>query len=222
VVVDNASTDGSAETAELLGGRVVRLTKNIGFSAANNLGFALTESKFVAFVNPDVRTTSASLIKLGQVIEKHNCLVAPQLIYPNGLLQPNGRGAPTLVRKVLSRLLEGYGTESGYYKIAEEGNLLEVAWLMGAVICGSRESLASLGPWNESYFLYYEDSDLCLRASSLGMKCFVLGSEKWTHRWDRATERFRVLPWIRELSSAYIFYTTYPELVFGKVGKHET
>lgn len=216
IVVDNASRDGSADLAERLGAIVVRLNKNVGFSKANNLGFAEARSEFVAFVNPDVKIDTHSLIPLANTIIDRGGIVAPQLVYPNGDKQPNGRGLPYLTHKLASRLSKQSRVRDEYYKYARPNEVLEVAWLTGAAVCGSSEDFRILGPWDETFFLYYEDADLCLRAKANGIKSYVLGGQIWTHRWDRATSSLALLPWIREVSSACRFYSRYPYLLIPK------
>ena len=216
IVVDNASEDGSADFAETLGAEVVRLNRNVGFSRANNLGFAKANSKFVAFVNPDVRVNSESLVMMESIILERGCILAPHLVYPSGEKQPNGRGLPYLSHKLVSRVSKRSKVLSRYYQYAQTDEVLEVDWLMGAVVCGSSEDFRLLGPWDETFFVYYEDADLCLRAKSRGIRSFVIGSQVWTHRWDRATSKFTLKPWIREATSAARFYSRYPNLLIPR------
>uniref|UniRef100_UPI003CFAFC34 glycosyltransferase n=1 Tax=Campylobacter coli TaxID=195 RepID=UPI003CFAFC34 len=61
IVVDNASTDDSVSVARAAGAEVIQLSENIGFGAANNLGFEQADSPYVGFVNPDVRVDFDSL-----------------------------------------------------------------------------------------------------------------------------------------------------------------
>ncbi len=71
LVVDNGSTDGSAEIAELAGARVVRLPENLGFAAAVNRGLAASHSRFVALVNNDVELHPEWLARLLAALDSH-------------------------------------------------------------------------------------------------------------------------------------------------------
>lgn len=212
IVVDNCSTDSSVVTAQSLGARVIELGRNAGFSAANNAGLQESAGRYVAFVNPDVVIDWNGLADLEQLIDESGGLVSPQLLNPNGTQQPNGRGAPCLISKIRNRL--GGGSGSGYQVIAGPGETKYVSWLIGAVVTGSSESFAKLRGWDESYFLYYEDKDISLRAWKAGMPVLLCGDVTWTHSWARETQRFSLGPWKREIGSALRFYSREPRLLF--------
>ena len=214
VVVDNNSSDNSIEVARSIGARVIGLDENLGFGTANNVGFQKTNSQFVAFVNPDVTPKLADLAKLEKVLaDNPRALVAPQLIYDDGSLQPNGRGKPYLAYKVLHRLRPPL-VEKAYRRYAQPGQIVEVDWLTGAVIAGAWAHLASLGPWDEEFFVYYEDTDLGLRNNKSGGKNLLVGDANWVHGWARETSGGLSLPaWRNEFRSASSFYRRYPALL---------
>lgn len=221
IVVDNASSDGSAEEAERLGARVFKLTENVGFGRANNIGFREAMGDLVAFVNPDVAVDVDSFDHLEDHVLAGGGLVAPQLVYGGGELQPGGRAAPSLSNKVLSRL-GVRRVKDAYYIIAREGESRYVAWVIGAVVAATKRDwlrLGDPGPWDEKFFVYYEDSDLGLRAWSNGMTVRVVGGVRWIHSWSRATMRFRLTPWILEVTSMAKFYVRYPDLILGSGGR---
>ena len=213
VVVDNNSSDRSREVAARLGARVIRLGKNVGFSRANNIGFGSTDAPYVAFVNPDVTPCFESLSKLSAAIDASpDTLVAPQLVNSDGTLQPNGRGKPYLWLKVLHRLAPRR-VETAYRRYAKPGEAVEVDWLTGAVIAGSRERLYLLGaagPWDEKFFVYYEDTDLGLRNLANGGRNALVGDANWIHGWDRATTTASLPAWRNEIASLIKFYYKYP------------
>ena len=214
IVVDNASVDESRVVAKHFGARVIALPKNRGFGAANNIGFWASDSQYVAFVNPDV-TVKLSDLELLETVLQHDtrALVAPQLRNSDGSLQPNGRGKPHLAFKVLHRLWPKL-VDSKYRRYAGAGELIDVDWLIGAVIAGTRDHLAELGPWDDKFFVYYEDADLCLRNSALGGRNLLVGDANWTHGWARETQgAFKISAWKHELGSMFKFYKRYPNLL---------
>ena len=222
IVVDNNSSDESVDVAKRLGARVISLSENIGFGAANNVGFSASASDYVGFINPDIVVKAEDLSGLEEVIDNTGGLVAPQLTDPDGASQPNGRGYPFLLEKVRNRL-ERNDTASTYRRIAKRGQDLEVVWIMGAVVLGQRDQLQSLGPWDERFFVYYEDSDLGLRAGALGIPCTVTGKFHWIHGWARETTSLRWAPWKLEFPSMAKFYARYPRLLspFPRItGRH--
>jgi N-acetylglucosaminyl-diphospho-decaprenol L-rhamnosyltransferase len=219
IVVDNASADGSAETAEELGATsVIRLPENIGFGAANNLGYTQARGEHIAFVNPDLTIDLTSLQMLEASLAREPGVIGPQLIYPDGDPQPSGRGLPSLANKVLSRLGRAR-TVRQYYIYAEPGEERYVGWLVGAAVVATRatfDRLGEEGPWDRRFFVYYEDSDIGLRAWRLGIPVRVVGDARWTHGWARDTSGgFRWRAWVIEFRGAWAFYTRYPALVFG-------
>lgn len=215
IVVDNNSSDNSAQVAEQLGATVIRSEKNLGFGGANNLGYRRSTSPYVAFVNPDVTVDLESLEALEEVIDAEQALVSPQLLNSDGSLQPNGRGLPVLTHKVLNRLRPA-AVEGVYRIFAQPGEVVEVPWVIGAALASNRAVFDRLGPWDEYFFIYYEDADICLRARKLGIKTLLIGNARWLHGWARATAKLNkssFAAWKLEFGSMYKFYTRYPHLI---------
>lgn len=219
IVVDNGSSDDSVTVAEALGARVVRVGGNRGFSAANNLGLAQARGDYIAFVNPDVALDTSSLQALAAAIDTTGGLVVPQLLNDDGSLQPNGRGMPLLVHKIWNRLGVRVA-RNGYRITAESDESKFVFWAIGAAVAMSAETARRLHGWNERFFLYYEDKDLCIRGWRAGLPTVLVGSVRWTHGWVRATRRLRLAPWAREISSLVKFYSKYPEFLAGPRAVH--
>lgn len=217
IVVDNSSSDGSADLAEALGATlVIRLDENLGFASSNNAGLAAARGSFIGFVNPDVRVDYSDLPGLRRIAEQDRAIVSPQLVNQDGTLQPNGRGFPLLLDKVRNRLGGEERLRDRYLLFSETEEPRKVCWLMGASIFSSREALDELGAWDPHFFLYYEDKDFCLRAWKAGFPVLLVPSSKWTHGWARETVTLSVTPWKRELSSMLKFYRRYPEFLLGK------
>ncbi len=213
LVVDNASHDDSAATARSLGGQVTVLPRNQGFAAANNVALHAARGRHVAFVNPDVTVDYDDLSRLSRHLDTaaEPVLLAPQLLEPDGTLQPNGRGVPTLRRKIGHRL-EGQH-EDGYRIFAETDSARYISWAMGAAVIGRRSTLMTLGGWDERFFVYYEDHDLGLRAWRHGVPVVLLGDVRWTHGWARETSGRSWAAWKLELGGMTKFFSRYPSLV---------
>lgn len=217
LVVDNDSSDRSVDVARSLGARVLALDENLGFGAANNVGFRAASGEYIAFVNPDVTIDFDSLPILEAAVLGGGGLVSPQLTFDGGSLQPNGRLAPSFSNKVFSRLGRR-GTIDRYHVYAGAGERIYVAWFIGAAVVAARADFARLGthgPWDERFFVYYEDSDLGLRAWRAGLTVRVIGDAKWEHSWSRDTMRMRLRPWMLEFASMAKFYSRYPDLIIG-------
>jgi N-acetylglucosaminyl-diphospho-decaprenol L-rhamnosyltransferase len=211
IVVDNNSSDSTVSVAHDLGAEVFSLANNRGFSAANNIGLDAATSRYVCFVNPDVTVDTDSLDLLAVEIARTGGLVAPQLLNADGSLQANGRGFPIIWNKILHRLRpSSQRVREGYLRLATDDNAKVACWVMGAAVAGDRLTLQQLGGWDDRYFLYYEDKDLCLRAWRAGHPVNVIGSVRWTHGWARETTSLHWTPWRREMASMARFYSRYP------------
>jgi GT2 family glycosyltransferase len=213
IVVDNASTDHTKEIALQLGAEVIPMSANLGFSAANNKGLAVSLSEYVAFVNPDVTIAWPTLVRLAADIDEFDALVAPALRNTDGSPQPNGRGLPFLVDKVGHRGLRLPFQRLDQYLPEIQAGVTAIAWAMGAALCARRTSFNKIGGWNDSFFIYYEDHELGLRAWSNDVPVLLDPQVKWVHGWARGTAGFNLQAWKHELASSWRFYRRYPELL---------
>jgi GT2 family glycosyltransferase len=173
------------------------------------VGLSIAQGEYIAFVNPDVQVDFGSLNVLKDSIDKRGSLVAPQLLNIDGTLQPNGRGFPTLQNKIANRTGRRI---SRYFITADSSTSRYVCWVIGAALSGKRETFEQIDGWDERFFIYYEDSDICLRAWAMGIAVEVTGFVNWTHGWKRETTSFRLSPWIHEVASMSKFYLRYPDL----------
>ncbi|MFD1717388.1 glycosyltransferase [Georgenia deserti] len=211
IIVDNASVDDSVDVGRSYGARIIELRENRGFSRANNVGLAAASGRYVGFVNPDLAVRGADLPRIAAHLDRgREHLVVPQLLGPDGRDQPNGRGVPTVVRKVRNR---SASPSTGYRVVAEPGEDRYVAWAMGAAVFGLRGTFEALAGWDERFFVYYEDHDLGLRAWRRGVPVVLHGGIRWVHGWARETTELRVRPWMLEIQGAWKFYTRYPHLL---------
>ena len=217
IVVDNGSTDGSADLARSLGATVViERNANLGFSSSNNEGFRSARGSFIGFVNPDIRINFDDLAQLHSVAEAENAILSPQLLNADGSLQPNGRGFPLLMHKVRNRLGDEARLLGQYLLYSDSTEPRAVCWLMGASIFGTRTTFERIDAWDAHFFLYYEDKDICLRAWKAGFSVLLVPTAKWVHGWARETTTASATPWKREIASMVKFYRRYPEFLLGK------
>lgn len=155
IVVDSGSSDTSG-LRNVRGARVV-LTDNYGFGTAANLGLRRSTADWIVLMNPDVTTTYSSIQALvGATADSGSVLGAPKIILPNGHEAPHPTDipAPPWIGDPLSKL----GLPSTTGPIA----------LLGAMLAIHRQSILALGGFDERYFLYAEEIDLCLRARRAG------------------------------------------------------
>jgi N-acetylglucosaminyl-diphospho-decaprenol L-rhamnosyltransferase len=184
LVIDNASTDGSAEmvAAEFPDVRLIRNAANVGFAAGNNIGIAASAGRYVLLLNSDTLVPPGTLETLVAFMEAHpqTGACSPRLLRPDGTPQPYAFGRdPTLgylVRRGLNRLLfhrplHNWATT----------DVLAVDWVSGACLMARREAIEQIGGLNEQIFMYFEDNDWCLRMRQAGWKVYFNPLVEITH-----------------------------------------
>jgi GT2 family glycosyltransferase len=171
VVVDNGSADGTAEFVAARGGyRVVR-SANVGYAGGINQGVReAVPAEAILILNPDVRLGEKSVPPLLAALREPDVgIVAPQVRSPAGTLELSLRREPTLLR-ALGLAGTGLAVLSEYVtRPADYASPRVVDWALGAALLISRKCYETLGGWDESYFLYSEETDLCLRARDKGL-----------------------------------------------------
>jgi N-acetylglucosaminyl-diphospho-decaprenol L-rhamnosyltransferase len=203
-VVDNESTDGSAET--LLRAqpdtRLVRAGANLGYGAGANRGIAGGSSEFVLVSNPDISIHRGAVRSLVDVLgaDPTIAIVGPQLLEADGTRYPSARRFPSFVdaagHAVLADLVPGNRFTRRYrMDDLDAHEVTSVDWVSGACFLGRRSALAELGGFDEAYFMYAEDTDLCWRARRAGWGVAYVPAAVVTHLQGVSTARrpFRML-----------------------------
>ncbi len=170
VVVDNDSTDGTAELVEQRTHCTVVRSSNEGYSGGINRGIAAARSaRAILVLNPDVRLAADAAVRMyDQTIVDSVGIVAPQIRDDDGHLHRSLRREPTLLRALgltrtnIPALSEYVGLERDYLQAGE------VDWALGAALLITAACLEAVGPWDESFFLYSEETDYCRRARNAG------------------------------------------------------
>jgi N-acetylglucosaminyl-diphospho-decaprenol L-rhamnosyltransferase len=195
IVVDNASTDGSAAMVreEFPGVRLIESATNLGFAGGNNRAFRTCSGRYVLLLNSDAELHAGALATLASYLETHPRVgaVGPRLLNTDGSLQPSAFGFPTLGRMALvltrlSLLLLGH-TETGAVYRPETPQAVD--WITGACLMVRRSVVESVGPLDERFFFDYEDVDWCRRIGAAGWE---LHTVPWTttthHRWQSKSQ----------------------------------
>ena len=179
VVVDNASTDGSV--GGLLrahpGVRVVHSGGNLGYARAANLGIAATAASVVAVLNPDtvLMAGTGAALTARFAAEPDLAAVGPRLRNADGTVYPSARRVPSLVDAVGHGLLFFVWRDNPFTRRyretgADPGQPRDVDWVSGAAVWLRRDALDAVGGWDERYFMYVEDVDLCWRLHRAGWR----------------------------------------------------
>ncbi|MFV2106831.1 glycosyltransferase family 2 protein [Micromonospora sp. LOL_015] len=192
VVVDNASTDGSADTIadRFPQVRLVRLTENVGFGRGINRGAAVSTGRYLLCLNPDTVPVGHPVTELVTFADRH----PGHGLYTGRTLHPDGTddnyscwGTPTVwsifgFASGLSTVFRGRAWADpealpGY----DRQSVREVPALSGCMLLIERELFGRLGGFDPQYFLYSEDIDLSTRARALGARPVLTPSAQVVH-----------------------------------------
>lgn len=203
IVVDNHSPDGSAELvrARFPQFRLIALEENVGFARATNRAARECRGDFILFLNGDVEATAGAIEKLVTHLEEHPevGIVGPRLEGAGGDMQISWGRIPFLRNEMLRWFLHLRLT--GALRLRERlARVLlparECAWVSGAALMGRREALFAPGDdavFDDRFFLYFEDIDLCLRAGDRGFKVHYLADAVFVHAGGASAARYSSL-----------------------------
>jgi GT2 family glycosyltransferase len=184
IVVDNNSTDGSQQELPLQypSVRCILLSENSGFGPANNVGARSASGDVLFFVNNDTIFTSsiidtlASELKAGQ----HTGIVAPRLSNADGSFQLSYGRFPTIGNERETKRLSLNAESEVKGKEREEETQLQ-DWVTGAALMIKKSVFLQIGGFDERYFMYFEDIDLCRTVKRFGFDCRYVPSMSMIH-----------------------------------------
>jgi N-acetylglucosaminyl-diphospho-decaprenol L-rhamnosyltransferase len=194
IVVDNESTDGSAELVEreFPQARVLR-NRNRGFAHANNRGVEISDAPYLLFLNPDVEILSGTFSELVDMMAARPSLglLGCRQLTGDGVLYPTIRRFPTPSRQ----LLEALGSErfpfraswTGQRELDPDAYNRETAcdWVSGSFMLARREAVIQAGLMDERYFLYCEETDLCAGIKAAGWEVRYVPTMTILHHWGK-------------------------------------
>jgi GT2 family glycosyltransferase len=221
VVVDNASSDGSVDTVVAFApqARVLRNRDNVGFARGVNQGLAATSGPTVLIMNPDCRLSPGAFGALSRELDTSDriALVGPRILNPDGSVQGSARGDPdmltglfgrtTLLRRALPRL--AVSRRNVITDAAAVDASIEVDWVSGACMLARRSALLQVSGFDERYFLYWEDADLCRRLRGQGYRIRYVPGATAVHRVGHSSRDVRSSAIRAFHQSAYLYYSTH-------------
>lgn len=192
IVVDNGSGDGSAEMVKKDFSKVKLIVnkKNLGFAKANNQALQQAQSEYVLFLNSDTIVPKETIPKLLSYLEKHPevGVVTPKLELRSGEIDPDcHRGFPQpwaafCYFSGLEKLFPKSKFFGQYHQTWKNLNVVhEIDSCCGAFMLARKKILDEVGGFDESYFFYGEDLDLCYRIKQKGWKIIYYPKAKAIH-----------------------------------------
>lgn len=172
--------------------RVLKNTVARGFGANHNAAFRQAQGKWFCVMNPDIRLMSNPFPILIEEGGASVGVIAPMVIAPDGRIEDSVRRFPTL--RSLAAKLSGYG-DSRYAFIADD-KTFAADWVAGMFMLFRSDSYKQVGGFDEGFFLYYEDVDICARLWKIGNRVLACPRVQVIHDARRTSRHnLRYLCW---------------------------
>jgi len=195
IVVDNGSTDGSPEyvSKKYPNVKLIKNARNLGYARACNIGIKYAKGDIVAILNNDVWVEASWLEPLIKMLSN------PKI----------GVTGPVIVDSSNKVQNLGYLLHPSCYPIAVSVNnqheRLELDYISGAAIIARKETLMEVGGFDEKFFAFYEDADLCFRLKTKGYDCRICKSSKIYHIGSASWSKFRLWQFVTSENSRLRF-----------------
>jgi N-acetylglucosaminyl-diphospho-decaprenol L-rhamnosyltransferase len=203
LVVDNGSRDRAelVDVCRRRGARLVMLGRNLGYGAAFNRGYRHASGRYVAVANPDLVFSTPVLTGLVEFMDGRPDAgaVSPQLRYPDGTPQPSARRLPRLRyilagrRSPLARVFPHYAAARDFQyagaHLATEPVPVEA--VIGTLVVFRRAALDQVAGFDEGFFMYAEDMDICRRIGNSGWSVYLEPRLAVEHFYGGVRRRFQ-------------------------------
>lgn len=192
----------------ILNDKVVLLKNDTpkGFGANHNAAFALAKSEFYCVINPDIELTQNPFSPLvGILADQRVGLAAPLVLGSSGETEDSMRcflSPWSMVKRVL-------GFDSGAYSLSLGGSNFTPDWVAGMFMLFRSEAYAKVSGFDERYFMYCEDADICTRVWNAGYRVVACLSTSVIHSAQRASRRsFKHLSWhVRSMARYFLSHS---------------
>jgi N-acetylglucosaminyl-diphospho-decaprenol L-rhamnosyltransferase len=199
IVVDSASSDGSPEMVrqEFPQVQLIASDENLGYAGGNNTGVAAARGRYFFLLNPDTVVEPGALTRMVMYVDSHPTVGAlgPQLLWPDGTVQSSRRRFPTLGTLFWESTLLGQWFPNNryarYYHLADRSadQPQVVDWVVGAAILIRRETWLQVGPIEQDFFMYFEETDWCRRSAVAGWETHYLPTAQIIHYEGKSSEQ---------------------------------
>ncbi|MEN6481590.1 MAG: glycosyltransferase family 2 protein [Anaerolineaceae bacterium] len=217
IYVDNQSTDGTKSMLEREFPEVKTIwnAQNLGFAKANNQAILLSQSQYILLLNPDTSVSQNSIGGLIGFLSNHarTGIIGPKILNSDGSFQPHCKRGEARPWEVfcyflgLSKLFPTSRLFSGYLQgFLDEDETNNVPAISGACMLIRKEVIEQIGPLDEHFFAYQEDTDFCVRARNAGWEVTYLPTSIITHFGGKGGANVQPLKSIFEWHHSYFLY----------------
>lgn len=205
IVVDNNSEDGIQDMLRehfpIV--RFIQTGQNRGMGAGNNAGMRQARGEYVLILNPDVVVLENSIERLLNFIDRNEKIgcVAPKLLYPNREYQQSRYRFPTFLMPIYIRTgMRRWGKkylDTYFMNDVFMNEPHQIDWARGSALMASKNVLDKIGGFDEKYFMYLEDTDLCRTMWQAGHEIWYVPQAEMIHYYFRESGGSQ---WLRDLS----------------------
>jgi len=229
-VVDNGSQDGSAAMvqASFSGIRLIAHDQNLGFAGGNNLALrqmrmkVRTQPRYLLFLNPDTRVVGNALGEMIGFLDSRPDAGAAgaRLVHDDGSFQHSAFAFPGLAQILLDffpahhRILESRLNGRYPRRLYRSGKPFSVDHPLGAALTVRGETLSQVGSFDERYFMYCEEVDLCRRIKAAGWSIYCVPSAEIVHLAGQSTRQFRDRMFVALWRSRFLMYERHNSRAF--------
>lgn len=219
-LVDNGSEDGSVEFFEKKYPKVklIDAKKNLGFAAGHNLVLKKVESPYVLILNSDTEILENTLDEMISFMKdnKEIGIASCKVLNVDGSLQPNAGDLPfgfALINWLFN--LESLGIKNSFHRNEKQfyETKHEVGWVSGSFMMIRKTVFEKIGYFNEKFFMYMEDVELCKRVKDSGFKIFLNPTVTVKHSSGGSSQNPQLRQWLGEYRGLIILY----QLTFGEM-----
>ncbi len=217
ILVDNASTDGTAEALADLKEKygqwhLILNRKNTGFARACNQGAQIAAGEYLLFLNPDTVTEPRTIERMVDHLKTHPTagVLGPKLVYSDGSRQLTCGPPLSIVHSIsesfrlhnLSRRLFG----GSHYMSWDHESPKEVGWVSGGCLLIEKKLFEELEGFDENFFIFTEDMDLCLRARKTGKQVLYWPCVQIVHLEAQSLRKARTVSLIRRYQGRLYYF----------------
>ncbi|MFA5750449.1 MAG: glycosyltransferase family 2 protein, partial [Candidatus Shapirobacteria bacterium] len=169
IVVDNGSQDNTVEIlSKIKNVKIIANHANLGFAKANNIGLKHATSDYIIFMNSDIELLDSTILKMVEFLKNNSNIgiIGPKFLNPDMAVQASVFPPQTSLNAFKEFWLNKKNSYSKY--IPNTKKPIKVWAISGGCIITRKSFFKSIGGWNEKYFFYFEDMDLCRKINKIG------------------------------------------------------
>lgn len=224
-VVDNASTDDSAEMTRnyFPEVRLIENPENLGFAEANNMAIPQANGRYILFLNPDTEIIAGAIGRLERFLDEHPVAgaVGPMTLNSDDTIQTSAYPAPTLIRE-FRRLfhLEWLAGDRDYRMHTwDQRRAREVEVLQGSCLMIRREALDQIGLMDNDFFMYSEEVDLCTRLRRAGWALYWNPNARVVHHGGKSTGQAPADMFLKLYQSKVLYFRKHYGMLAARIYK---